>query len=529
MADGAPTIKTDSPVDIADKRFDRALELRRPWEGMFQECYDYALPSKTPMWAEARGADRTVDIFDETAVVAVPEFANRLQSGLIPPFAKWSKYVPGAGVPKEQEQQVQQALEGITDYVFEVIHNSNFNEEAHESLHEIAIGTASMTVVEGNYRSPIHCKAIPIPQLVIDRGPDDSIDMNGYARMLPVRLLPIKYPNASFDYDTRVKIEKEPDKDVEVREACWRNWERDPEISYERLVWLANSKTQLEKETYEGEGSNPYITFRWAKLAHEVWGRGPLLNALPAIKTANLTVQMILENAEMAIAGMWTYENDGVVNPDTITIEPGTMVPVSPGSNGLRAVGPAANFDVAQLVLSDMRNNIKKALYNEMLGNPDKTPASATEINARMADLSRMIGSSYGRLHSEFVQPFLRRVLYLLRKQGLITIPTIGNRIIKVQPQSPLSRAQQYQEVEDITNYVGLIGQMLGPQLVNVFVKGEEAAPLIARKMGIPHSITRSRGEIEGLMKIVLNQLGAQQGNGGTEPSGAGGPQAGPG
>ena len=513
MADlGKPISQQTSAVDKADARFERGLEIRRPWEGTFQECYDYAMPSKTAMWDNARGQDRSVDIFDETAVVAVPEFANRLQSGLIPPFAKWSKYTPGAAVPKEQLKEVEKTLEGITEYAFEVIHNSNFNEEAHEAFHEIAIGTASMAVVEGDYRSPIHCKAIPIPQLVIDRGPNDSIDMNGFSRMVPGRLIDVMYPNAKLKDDTRRQLANEPDKDVEIREACWREWETAPEIKHQKLVWLKSHKEVLESEVYNGEGSNPFITFRWAKLANEVWGRGPLLNALPAIKTANLTVQLVLENAEMAIAGFYTAENDGVINVENIRIEPGTIVPVSPGSRGLQAVGPAGKFDIAQLVLQDMRANIKRALYNEMLGNPDRTPKSATEVNARMADLSRMIGSSYGRLHSEFVQPFLRRVLFLLRKQGLITLPSINNQLIKVNPQSPLSRAQQYQEVEDISNYVMLIAQMFGPQLVNVFIKGEEAAPLVGKKMGIPSSISGCRGEIEGLMKMMQEQMAQQQG-----------------
>ena len=36
-----------------------------------------------------------------------------------------------------------------------------------------------------------------------------------------------------------------------------------------------------------------------------------------------------------------------------------------------------------------MRLNIKRALYNDMLGDPNRTPATATEIAERMADLSR--------------------------------------------------------------------------------------------------------------------------------------------
>ena len=53
-----------------------------------------------------------------------------------------------------------------------------------------------------------------------------------------------------------------------------------------------------------------------------------------------------------------------------------------------------------------MRNNIKRALYTmTCLGDPNKTPASATEVAERMADLSRKIGSAFGRLQAEMVQP----------------------------------------------------------------------------------------------------------------------------
>ena len=44
-----------------------------------------------------------------------------------------------------------------------------------------------------------------------------------------------------------------------------------------------------------------------------------------------------------------------------------------------------------------MRTNIKKALYNDMLGVAnEKTPMTATEVAERMADLSRQIGAAFG-------------------------------------------------------------------------------------------------------------------------------------
>ena len=150
----------------------------------------------------------------------------------------------------------------------------------------------------------------------------------------------------------------------------------------------------LLRRQFEGEGSNPYVVFRWSKASGEIWGRGPLLNSLPAIKTCNLTIELILENAQMSISGMYQLEDDGIVNVDTIQLLPGTIIPRAPGSRGLEPVSPAGNFNVADLVLKDMRTNIRKALYNEMLGDPNKTPMSATEVAERMADLSRQIGSA---------------------------------------------------------------------------------------------------------------------------------------
>ena len=105
----------------------------------------------------------------------------------------------------------------------------------------------------------------------------------------------------------------------------------------------------------------------------------------------------------MSVSGVYTYEDDGVINPDNIALVPGSLIPVAPGSRGLNAIQSASNFDVAQLVLQDMRQNIKKALYMETLGRPEGTPMTATEVSERMADLSRQIGSSFGGLQSELI------------------------------------------------------------------------------------------------------------------------------
>ena len=269
-------------------------------------------------------------------------------------------------------------------------------------------------------------------------------------------------------------------------------------------------KELIFQDQFSGTGSNPFVCFRWSKASGEIYGRGPLINALSAIKTTNLTIELVLENAQMAISGIYQMDDDGIINTDTINLVPGTIIPKAMGSQGLQPIRNAGNFDVANLVLGDMRNNIKRALYNDMLGDPNKTPASATEVAERMADLSRRIGSAFGRLQAEMVQPILQRVVYILKKQGRIELPTINGREIKVRATSPLAQAQANQDISSISRYLQLVGGTFGPEILNLLVSSEDVAVHLAKKFGGPDTLVRDKVDREQLIQAA-QQMAAQQ------------------
>jgi len=172
-----------------------------------------------------------------------------------------------------------------------------------------------------------------------------------------------------------------------------------------------------------------------------------------------------------------------------------------------------------------MRANIKKALYMETLGRPEGTPMTATEVAERMADLSRQIGSSFGRLQSEFVIPVLRRVIRILKEQGRIELPIVNGREVKVSAVSPLARAQYQQDISDINRFHEIIGTTFGPQVLNLIVKQNEVAKHIGNLMNIPEKLLRSETEQEELAQQMQQmqqqaqqgQLGEQQNDMGTD------------
>jgi len=496
------------------KRYKKAKAFRENWVPLFEECYEYALPQRESFYYEEAGQRRDEKIFDETAVVGVQEFASRLQSGLVPNFARWADLLAGSEVPRDQREAVDNELDEVTEYVFEILQNSNFTQEVHESFMDLAVGTGILCVEEGDSVNPINFTAIPLPHVVLDTGPDDRIDhVFRERKKIKFDELPILYPNATFD--PKVQNMMGQDRETTVLELVCRDYSKKNEEAYYHYAICMTTETVLYQKQLKGLGSNPFICFRWSKCAGEVYGRGPLLNALSAIKTTNLTIEMILENAQMSISGIYQMEDDGVINPDTINLVPGTIIPKAMGSAGLQPIQAAGRFDVAQLVLGDMRKNIREALYMNMLGDPDKTPASATEVAERMADLSRRMGAAFGRLQAELVQPVLQRVIYILKKQGRIELPTVNGREVKVRSVSPLAQAQANQDITSVARYLELVGGTFGPEMLQMLIDSEQVAVYLSKKFGVPESLIRDeeqRKQITAMMQQMAQQQGMQLG-----------------
>ena len=485
-------------------RYERAKAKRTNFVDVFEECYEYALPQRESFYYEVSGQRRDDKIFDSTAVVAVQEFASRLQSGLVPNFARWADLTAGSEVPKEDRESVNNDLDEVTEYVFEVLQNSNFSQEVHESFMDLAVGTGVLVCEEGDSINPIRFSAIPLPHVILDTGPDDRID-HVFRERKNIRYdqLKILYPKGTFNEQLMSLMSHQGDQTTTVLEVVCRDYTQLNEEAFIHYAFCMTTKSVLMQRSMKGVGSNPFICYRWSKCAGEVYGRGPLFNALSDIKTVNLTVEMILENAQMAISGIYQMEDDGVINVDTINLVPGTIIPKAMGSAGLQPIQAAGRFDVAQLQIDRAQTAIKKNLYSEMLGDPNRTPASATEVAERMADLSRRIGSAFGRLQIELVQPVLQRVIYILKKQGRIEVPTINGREVKIKSVSPLAQAQANQDISSVSRFLELAQSAFGPEAMQILINSEMTAAYLAKKFGVPDTLIRDEDERKEIVALM--------------------------
>jgi len=512
---GAPN--TNDEISQILRLVARMVTKRKLWEPIFDDCYKFALPARARFDQTTVGRDNAGEIFDSTAVNSTPEFASRLQSGIVPPGVRFAKLVAGLDVPENQREDINRQLGPINDEIFRAIRDSNFSTAVAESFHDIAIGTAALIADPGDAVQVVNFTSVPLTNLLIKGGPWGVIETMARERRLELRDAFSFYETGTFSPDMIQAMHNKPEAMCDFVEITWR----DRSLATERWQYRVIAKKfkhMVDSDVFDGQGSNPWMVYRWTVASGEDWGRGPLMNALPDIKTLNLVQELTLENAEIAIAGMWQTDDEQTINSDNIQLVPGTIVPKRPGSNGLEPLESPSNFDVGRFVTEELQTSIKHALFDDMLGPVDDPVKSATEINVRRAELARRIGAAYGRLINEMVRPVVIRVAQILRLRGVIDLPEIDGRFIDIVVTSPLANSQADEEILALDRYLEQLNLRFGARLTQVAVKAEEAARFLGKQHGIDPALLRNEQEARTLAE-QMGQMAGEAAAAGMDPA----------
>lgn len=370
----------------------RALELRAPWLNRWDSAMRYTMPTAD---------DEVATLFDATAADAVDNLAASIYSLLTPPESLWLSLVP-------ESEDSPDAI-AATTALRANLNDSNFYTTIHQCYLDLVIlGTACLFMAENpiGADSAFSFTAIPMKDIAILQ------NAVFHTTSMSAREVMEKYPSWTPPADIRDVIKKDPETPIRLVQSL---------VGKDFTAWLdvgGNIENNIVSTgTFE---TNPYLIFRWSVASGELYGRGPVLRALPDIKTANKVVELVLKNATIAVSGIWQADDDGVINLSNINLTPGAIIPKAVGSSGLTPLSSGADFDVSQIILKDLRERIRHALLADRLGLLSEKEMTATEIMARNADMMRILGATYGRLLHEFIRPLCERGLQILSRRGVI-------------------------------------------------------------------------------------------------------------
>lgn len=494
------------------ERHKRAKVARERLSALLDECFEFTNPVRERIYPS--GSRQVTDrLFDTTAVDASQELAATVLHDLWPTDAKPMEFVPGPDVPAEVRDEAARDLNALASEVIRAVNDSNFRPAALEAMRDWTICDGVLLVEPGTLEHPLEFRALPISEAVLDVGPKGSYDALFRERKMQLGHISVVWPEAVLSAETKRRRIRNPDDEITVVEATWRDWSSSAERWKFCVVAEGEKQAMVERE-WEGEGSCPFIAFSYARRGTERIGRGPAQIALPDIKTLNLAVEMLLHHGEMALGGIWTYEDDGVLNPDTVQIAPGTLIPKAPGSAGLENITPRGDFRFAEFLIERLTHRIERTLFVPEFGDLRRTPRSASEVLQRVAHRAMRMSGGTSRLLIEFLFPLVRRVLWIMSRVGGLRVPRIDGRIVQLRPLGPITRAQAQQDIVTFEQFMTVGNQQFGPQPMAIAVDHEKAIPWLGQQFGVPPDLIRTKAERDKLAQAVagLAETAQQEG-----------------
>jgi hypothetical protein len=510
------------------QRAAHAESLRGPINLEIDQCMDLCMPWRRRQ-ARNNGRDTFGLLFDSTGPTAVQRFGGRIQRDLSPPFQKWFNLEAGPMVPTPMVEKINLQLETATMMAHAVLDHSAFATASAEAYADLAIGTAAILGTEGPDRCPIIWQAAPPWAMGIEQGPFGTIDNVYWDDQKPIWHLNQLWPGADWGASIKARIVAGDRNKVRILQASYF----DDDIDKWRIaiVSLENGEKQIVWETERR--SNPWIIPRWWTTSGNPWGRGPLMLALPDIKTLNKTVEMVLRAAAYSLAPPLMVTHDGVVNPDAMRLAPNALIRVARtgGPNG-RSIEPmeiGAKVDLAQIVLTDLRQSTNKTLLNEQLPPVTGAVRSASEIVERAKELQYDASAAFGRLNHELVPDVIRVVLDILDRKKVALIDwnkmKIDQLVMKVNVISPLARAQSLDDVQNTVQWLETMKAIGGDMMLAHASKIEDVGPYLGNRFGVSKTLIRPKAERDALEKAAAAAAAQQQQNGAPAQPGGPGPQ----
>ncbi len=370
----------------------RALDMRAPWLTRWASARRYTMPSTD---------EECATLFDATASDAVDNLAASLYTLLTPPESLWINLVPESAASPDATH--------ATSVLRAHLNDSNFYTTIHQCYMDLVVlGTACLFMAENpiGASSAFSFTAIPMSDIAI------LPNAIFHTASMSVQDAMEKYPTWTPPKNIMDAAKQDANTQIKLVQCL---------IGTEFTAWLdvggEIENNIVSRGTFE---TNPYLIFRWSVASGEIYGTGPVMRALPDIKTASKVVELVLKNATIAVSGIWMADDDGVINLNNINLTPGAIIPKAVGSSGLTPLTSGANFDVSQIILKDLRERIRHTLLADRLGLLSEKEMTATEIMARNSDMMRILGATYGRLLHEFIRPLCERGLQILSRRGLI-------------------------------------------------------------------------------------------------------------
>lgn len=500
-----------SHVSMLIRRLARLEQLRQPHEQVWLDCFDHSFPirgsglqSGNPLTAQ-QALDRKARLLHGVATDAGRTLAAALVAGAVPSSSVWALLaVSGA------DDEAKAWLEEKGKQLHEEVHASTFDAAVYECAQDmVAAGWFALYIDEDREKGGFTFDQWPLAQVFASStragGPVDTV-FRKYS--LTAEQAVREFGDTGVSAVVLKKSIEEPDSPVEL---CHAIYPRTPYVVNARMAKnLPVASCHFELETHKmlresGYHEMPVIVPRWAVIPGSVYAVGPMFDALPDARQLNEYIRMDTMNAELAIAGMWIAEDDGVLNARSMKVGPRKVI-VANSVDSVKQLSAGGDWQLADARITGLANAIRRVLMADQLQPQDGPVRTATEVHVRVGQIRQLLGPIYGRLQAEWLAPMVERCFGLMYRAGVFgqAPESLGGGSLKVKYNNPLARAQK---LEDVAAIERLNGNLQGLAALGEVAPGATAAldvidfdaniRTLVEGLGVPIKNTRNADQLQ--------------------------------
>lgn len=473
-------------------------------ETTWQDCFDHTFPLRGSGLQQSvldaqSAAERKARLLTAVGTECARTLAAALMSGGTPANSRWVAFE----VPDASDGASRQWLDEAAGLLWQNIHASNYDAAGFEACEDIvAAGWFVLFVDEDRKRGGLSFEVWPLSQCYCastrDGGPIDVV----FREYTLTAEQAVEQFGDDVSEQTQKLAREKPDQVVEFVRAIYPRevYAEDARLAKNLPIACCDVETKARKLVREsGFHEMPAIVPRWNVIPGSAYAVGPTFDALPDLRCLNEIKRMELAAMDLAIAGMWIAQDDGVLNPRTVKVGPRKVI-VANSVDSMKELKSGADFQVAFTEEERLTAAIRKVFMADQLQPADGPAMTATEVHARVQLIRQMLGPVYARWQSEFLQPLIERCFGLAYRAGVFADApeSIAGLPMTVKFLSPLARAQSLEEVSAMDQFetVLLNESEVNPEILDNY-DWDEATRERGRMLGVPAKLLRDADAVK--------------------------------
>jgi len=486
------------------KRLGELKSRRQIHEPTWRHCFEMTYPLRADGFDgqqldAQQGMRKRGEIPDSTGTDGCRILASGIMSGLTPANSRWFELDVEQATDDEKEW-----LGEAADTVWTNIHQSNFDAEGYEGCIDAVAAGWFVLYIDEAPDGGFSFQQWPISTCYVasTRG-DGLVDTIYREHKLTAEAAAAQFGVENLSEQVQKLLKDKPLEMVcfvtciEPRPVHVVGGRMAKNMPFGSYVVEANSKHLVRESGYH---EFPCVVPRWMRLPNSAYGVGPAFDALPDMRMLNELKAMQLAAADIAIAGMWIAEDDGVLNPRTVKVGPRKVI-VANSVESMKELKTGSDFQLAEYMVTHLQAAIRKIFMADQLQPQDGPAMTATEVHVRVELIRQLLGPIYGRLQAEYLRPMVTRCFGIAARAGVLGQPpeSLADREYTVKYVSPLARAQRLEEVTAIERLVlnmGALAQATGDTSVFDQLDTAAAVRITAEGLGVPPDVLRSQDEV---------------------------------